>query len=249
MAAARKAGGGTAVDASVSGGRRGRAILPENLLLLELIERFHPERIISIHGTQLPGAAGVFYDRRTLQPSEIQAAREWAEGNAYMRIPPDEQETPEGQERLRALEERLFRQRLVELAGRDRELSAAAATQIDTATTSIPRRETRSMEREGENAATIAANQGRRRAHPSVGGNVGTSGAIDNFSWSGGTPGGVSLGGYAPPRGMSVFTVEPPINRASTDYPTTLDQVTAANRRIELQAYADAVRTVLLGLP
>lgn len=61
-------------------------------------------------------------------------------------------------------------------------------------------------------------------------------------------PGGVSLGGYAPPRGMSVFTVEPPLNLNSADYPTAQDKVTQANRKIELQKYADAVRTVLLGV-
>jgi hypothetical protein len=81
LAAARAAGRGTAVDASRSGGRRNRAILPENVMLLELIERFRPERIISIHGTSAPGAAGMFYDQRTLQPADIQAAREWAAGN------------------------------------------------------------------------------------------------------------------------------------------------------------------------
>ena len=124
-----------------------RAILPENVLLLELIERFHPERIVSIHGTWAPGAAGVFYDRRTLQPAEIHSAREWPVGNAYMRLTPDQRESPGGQERLHELEERLFQERLAELVGRDRELSAAAATQIDSATTAIPGREARSMGR------------------------------------------------------------------------------------------------------
>jgi hypothetical protein len=66
-------------------------------------------------------------------------------------------------------------------------------------------------------------------------GNVGAKGAIDNATWSGGMPGGVSLGGYAPPRGMSVFTVEPPLNLNSADYPTAQDRVMQANRKIELQ--------------
>jgi hypothetical protein len=59
----------------------------------------------------------------------------------------------------------------------------------------------------------------------------------------------ISLGGYAPARGMSVFTVEPPINRNTGDYPTKLDKVSAADRKIEFQSYADAVRMVLLGAP
>ena len=121
------------------------------------------------------------------------------------------------------------------------------ATQIDTATSAIPGRGGRDVSREGESAATTAANQAARRAHPSISGNVGPKGAIDNPTWSGSVPGGVSLGGYAPPRGMSVFTVEPPLNFNSADYPTAQDKVTQANRKIELQSYADAVRTVLLG--
>jgi hypothetical protein len=51
---------------------------------------------------------------------------------------------------------------------------------------------------------------------------------------------------------MSVFTVEPPVNRNIADYGTggnrAGDKVTQAGRTVELQAYADAVRTVLLGL-
>jgi Domain of unknown function (DUF4157) len=281
LAAATAAGGGTAVDASKSGGKRTRAILPENLMLMELMERFHPERIISIHGTSGPGSAGVFYDRRSLRPDEVQAARVWAKGNAYMQIPPDQQDEPGGQERLAALEERLFRGRLAQLSGQaedtDRDLSLAAANKIDAATTGITGRERRSMIRETEQdearlkqlkgKATktkdeeneekaeeakpkiTPENQKNRSAHPSIAGNVGPKGAIDNATWSGSVPGGVSLGSYAPPRGMSVFTVEPPLNLNSADYSTAQEKVSQADRMIELQAYADAVRTVLLGAP
>jgi hypothetical protein len=103
------------------------------------------------------------------------------------------------------------------------------------------------VSREGESAATTAANQAARRAHPSIAGNVGPKGAVDNPKWSGGVPGGVSLGGYAPPRGISVFTVEPPLNLNTGDYAKMQGDISQANRRIELQAYADAVRTILLG--
>jgi hypothetical protein len=60
-------------------------------------------------------------------------------------------------------------------------------------------------------------------------------------------PGGVSLGGYAPKRGISVFTVEPALDLNTGDYAKKKDDVSQANRKIELQAYADAVRTILLG--
>ena len=251
LAAATAAGHGTPVDASQTGGKRTREILPENLLLLQLIERFHPERILSIHGTSGPGSAGVFYDRRSLRPDEVQAAKDWARGNAYMQIPPDQQEGPEGQERLKALEESLFQGRLAQLSGQvndaDRDLSLKTATKIDADTASIPGRGGRDMSRERETPATTAANQAARRAHPSIAGNVGPKGAIDNPAWSGSVPGGVSLGGYAPPRGISVFTIEPALNRNTADFAKVTGDVTQANRKIELQKYADAVRTILLG--
>jgi hypothetical protein len=107
------------------------------------------------------------------------------------------------------------------------------------------------MVREGE--GTVPKDQaGPRSAHSSVAGNVGKSGELDTAFWAGSTPGGISLGGYAAARGMSVFTVEPPVNRNIADYGPggnrAGDKVTQAGRTVELQAYADAVRTVLLGL-
>jgi len=252
LAAAAKAGGGNAVDATKDGaGKRTQEILPENQLLLQLIEKFHPERIISLHGTSGPGSAGVFYDPRSLGPDEVKAARDWARGNAYMQIPPDQQEEPGGQQRLQALEDSLYQQRLAQMTGQagdaDRDLSLKAAQKIDTDTASIPGRGRRDMSREKESAATTAQNQAARRAHPSIAGNVGPKGAIDNPKWSGGVPGGVSLGGYAPPRGISVFTVEPPLNLNTADYAKIQNDVSQANRKVELQVYADAVKTILLG--
>lgn len=252
LAAATAAGGGTPVDASTSKGKRERAILPENVMLLELLERFRPERIISIHGTWRAGAAGVFYDPRSLRDDEVKAARAWAAGNAYMRVPPDEQAMPEGRERMKEIEEQLFFQRLAELrqqaSDKDRDLSSAAASLIDTDTATISDREKRSFANREDDPKKVPASQVKaRKAHPSVAGNVGKTGLLDRFSWSGSGSGGISLGEYAPPRGMSVFTVEPPINFDSSEYPTKKDAISAAERKVELQAYADAVRTVLLG--
>jgi hypothetical protein len=252
LAAATAAGGGKAVDASKnSKGSRTREILPENQLLLQLIEKFHPERILSLHGTSGPGSAGVFYDSRSLTPTEEKTARFLAHASAFMQIPPDQQEGPEGQQRLQALEDRLYQhasaQLLRQAGGTDRDLSLKAAQRIDADTASIPGRAGRDVSREGETARTTAANQAARLAHPSISGNVGPKGAIDNPQWSGSVPGGVSLGGYAPPRGISVFTVEPPLNLNTDDYAKKKNDVSQANRRIELQAYSDAVRTILLG--
>ena len=248
LAAATAAGGGTAVDASTNrAGTRTRAVLPENLMLLQLIERFAPERIISIHGTRHSGAGGVFYDPVRLTPTDVARARSDARAMAYMQVPVEEQSTYEGQERLRRMEERNFLSALNAMEHRDRAPALAAAVQIDDATRGITGREQRPMEREGETTVD-PAELAHRRAHPSVPGNVGPSGNIDTGFWSGSVPGGVSLGGYASQRGISIFTVEPPLNLRTGDYPSSLDsQVDAAERRVELQAYADAIRTVLLG--
>lgn len=197
--------------ASGSEDARKRPILPENVLLLELMERFKPERIISIHGTWDPNLAGVFYDPRALRADEQARAATH----------------PGGEKALKD-----------EAKAADERLSLAAARQIDTATRNVAGREDR-------------VDTAARRKHPSVAGNVGATGALDRPFWAGGTNEGVSLGGYAPPRGMSVFTVEPAHNANTADYDqpgrTKDAKVTAAMRAIELQAYADAVRTILLG--
>ncbi|WP_266156978.1 eCIS core domain-containing protein [Dyella silvatica] len=57
---------GQAVDPSKNQDSEGRQIEPENLLLLDLIERFKPERIASVHGhgKKGPGAASITSDPR-----------------------------------------------------------------------------------------------------------------------------------------------------------------------------------------
>jgi hypothetical protein len=95
-----------------------------------------------------------------------------------------------------------------------------------------------------------ARNLGAGKQHPSVAGNVGPSGKLDTGHWGGEVPGGTSLGDYASARGTSIFTVEPPVNRNIADYGkggnNAGEKVSQADRTTELQAYADAVRTVLL---
>jgi hypothetical protein len=135
-----------------------------------------------------------------------------------------------------------------------------AAGQIDVATASITGRDARGMRREKEAATKAAKETPERRKHPSIGGNVGPTGNIENATWLGGMGDGVSLGGYAPARGVSVFTVEPPVDAPSKAYPAkegdpnakdevsgAVEKLTQADRITELQSYANAVRTVLLG--
>jgi hypothetical protein len=228
----------------------GRAMLPENVMLVELMERFNPERIISIHGTQAPGQAGVFYDPRAPSAEEARVAGELSKG------------IDGGQELPPAVQQQLYRARLravsAQAAETDRDLSLRAAGQIDTATAGVKGRENRGMRREKERMKED--DKKARLAHPSVGGNVGPGDKLENASWPGGVAGGVSLGGYAPARGMSVFTVEPPVDAPSSSYPSAkgdpdakdevsgkVDKLSRADRITELKAYAEAVRTVLLG--
>jgi hypothetical protein len=218
-------------DFAASGGSdaKGRKILAENEMLMHLMEHFQPERIISLHGTQAPGQAGVFYDPRELSAAEREAAEHEA-GHAGLK------------QRLKA--------KRGEVRSADEELSLKAAKQIDAATAGVTGRDARDVGREGESSVSNDQKKARH-AHGSVSGNVGASGDVNTAFWAGSTPGGISLGGYASARGMSVFTVEPPVNRNLADYGkggnTDGDKVSQAGRTVELQAYADAVRTVLLG--
>jgi hypothetical protein len=45
---------------------QGRDILPQNIALMRLIERFRPSRIASVHGSSRRSAAGIFSDRNTV---------------------------------------------------------------------------------------------------------------------------------------------------------------------------------------
>jgi hypothetical protein len=214
-------------DLAASGGKdaTGRPIVPENQLLMELMERFKPERIISLHGTQHPEKAGVFYDPRELTAEEARSPAASARPR-----PSDSEGSSEA--RYRAL----YKHKLAAAEAADKDLSLRAAKLIDAATTGVKGREARNL--------------GAGKQHGSVAGNVGASGDIDTGHWGGEVPGGTSLGDYASSRGTSIFTVEPPVNRNIADYGkggnNAGEKVNQADRTTELQAYADAVRTVLL---
>jgi hypothetical protein len=226
-------------DLAASGGKdaTGRDILPENQLLMKVMEAYKPERIISLHGTQHPERAGVFYDPRQLTEAERLESARTAGASARPR-PSDSEGASEA--RFRTLYDRSIADKLAAAGAADKDLSLRAAKLIDAQTAGVKGRESRNF---GGNKA--------REAHGSVAGNVGKSGDLDTGFWGGEVPGGTSLGGYASARGTSIFTVEPPVNRNIADYgkggDTAGDKVSQADRTTELQAYADAVRTVLLG--
>jgi hypothetical protein len=202
--------------------------LPENQLLMELMERYKPERIISLHRTWDSGKAGGFYDPRKLTAAEEQESARSAAASARPR-PADSEGSSEAT--FRALYDRSIADKLAAAGAADKDLSLRAAKLIDAATTGVKGREARNL--------------GAGKQHPSVAGNVGPSGDLDTGHWAGDVP-----GGCASERGMSIFTVEPPVNRNIADYGkggnNAGDKLSQADRTTELQAYADAVRTVLL---
>jgi hypothetical protein len=239
-------------DLKASGGKdaMGKQILPENQMLMNLMEKYRPERIISLHGTWDPGLAGVFYDPRKLSAKEreeieLEAAR--SAGASARPRPADSEGASEArfQTLYDSAVKRATAEKLAAVDAADKDLSVRAAKMIDADTAAIKGRESRGMRGGSPTAEQLKG----RQKHGSVAGNVGTSGELDTGFWAGGVPGGVSLGGYASARGMSIFTVEPPVNRTSADYAagnTEGDKVSAGDRAKELQAYADAVRLVLL---
>jgi len=206
-------------DLAASGGKDalGKAIRPENVMLMHLMERFSPERIISIHGTWDPSMAGVSYDTRAETPAEDARARAWG-------INPDSDESnaPRGLVEAR-------HQGFVHAADEnDNRLSLSAADLIEARTTQ--------GKVKGPNRSGLA--------HPSVAGNFkGTSSTANYARWGGGMDQGVSLGGYASRRGISIFTVEPPDNKKLSEYSGAARDA----RDVEIKAYAEAVRTILLG--
>ena len=220
----------------------GDKIHAENEMLMHLMERFQPERIISLHGTKHTGAAGVFYDPRELRAAERKQVEDEAARRAAAAA-------PAGATDYQAELKRGLTDKKTAVGTADAERSLKAAKLIEAQTSGVAGREARPMEREKEKVVSDAQLEARRK-HGSVAGNVGASGDVDTAFWSGTVEKGVSLGQYASGRGMSIFTVEPAVNRNVADYGPkgnrAGDKLTQADRQKELQAYADAVRTVLL---
>ncbi len=245
---ATRVGRGRPVDARTSrSGVRSNPILAENVMLIQLIERYKPERIISIHGTRHAGAAGVFYDPITPTAAQLARIRSDAQLAAFFETPAEFLEKGPGLEQLRFAEEASYRYGVATLKARDRKLALEAAAVIAEETRNIGGREERLMIREGEGRPS-GPKLTARLTYPSTPGNVGPSGLLDLARWSGSTPGGVSLGGYAASRGIGIFTIEPPLNIMSDRYPAAADPgLDPHERRRELEAYAYAIRRVLLG--
>lgn len=260
LAQAKTSKAGEPIDAD------GEKILAENVMLIHLVERFQPERIISIHGTQHEQRAGVFSDPVGITDAEWRmihaAAKEEATSVCPMML---RRRGPWGRDEDTASDTWWIAQQLAAAYRQyktemDQKSALAAARAIAAKTSADKELATRpatmkarwdalkaagkdvpSAKTQEEALAAVAAN-------PSVAGDRLDLTGKENPTWPGEVKGGVSLGGWAPSLGIGVFTVEPPVNVTSASYPSKTDKdVSEATRKMELQAYADAVRTVLLG--
>ena len=165
----------------------------------------------------------MFFDPRNLNAGEV-IAEVAGRAKAAVFGPPEQ---PRPGETFLNMQWRLLKESAERHVGRQPSTGTsgcpAGSPAIDTATQGVAGRDRRNLlnrETDPPAARIPKAQQQARSAHPSVAGNVGPTGALDHATWSGGTPGGVSLGGYAPQRGISVFTVEPPVNATSDKYGT-----------------------------
>jgi hypothetical protein len=234
----------------------GRPILRENIALMSLMERFNPSRIITIHGTHRPYRAGIFVDpvqgqetqdRQLAIASAQQVVTNIQNAETNSSVTQGTAQRPvissDGKSLERDIIERIERGELLERLTPD-QLARFQRAQAQG-------RRFRLTQAERRRFRLTQAEQDSLRQNAAVAGNQLFLGAgQENAGWSGETPGGISLGGYAPARGMTVFTVEPAINRRTSDYAAgnrERDRLSEAERRIELQAYAYAIRTVLLG--
>jgi len=234
----------------------GRPILRENIALMSLMERFNPSRIITIHGTHRPYRAGIFVDpvqgqetqdRQLAIASAQQVVTNIQNAETNSSVTHGTAQRPvissDGTSLERDIIERIERGELLE------RLTPEQLARFERA--QAQGRRFRLTQAERRRFRLTQAEQDSLRQNAAVAGNQLFLGAgQENAGWSGETPGGISLGGYAPARGMTVFTVEPAINRRTSDYAAGNregDRLSEAERRIEFQAYADAIRTVLLG--
>jgi hypothetical protein len=227
----------------------GRPIHRANRLLVRLLERYRPRHVISIHGTKAPHRAGVFSDPYRAGGVRTGDRIHPLTGSSAPTV--EAESVPEPVSRAAATRDSgLPSHRSLEAARRrtraDQRLALAAARSIARQTDGFERLRAGRQQAEARRAAAAGHwPEPRVARHPAVAGN--RLGGRPSAHWSGEVAGGVSLGRYAPARGIGVFTVEPAINRASGDYPVSLDPgVPAAVRREELEAYARALRTVIL---
>jgi hypothetical protein len=250
--------GGAAVDAAgnpimAAKDEKGRVqpILPENVMLMELIDRFQPSRIISIHGTHAPASAGVFADPHFLSPAKEKAIDFMAFMLSSMAGP------------LGFLAHAAIKAQLLDAAKKvdeartqnDIDLALATAYAIAAKTAGAAELKKRFTGKKQKDFPSVAGNKlyegkGKESATWREDYDPVTKGPKP---WQERTKDkGVSLGLYGPAKGVSVFTVEPPVNRALDFYDGKNAEpkgakVSKAQRQIELESYAEAVATILLG--
>jgi hypothetical protein len=250
--------GGAAVDAAgnpimAAKDEKGRIkpILPENVMLMELIDRFRPSRIISIHGTHAPSSAGVFADPHFLSPAKEKAIEFLSLLVGSFAGPWGSVVAAKVKARLTEVVKKVDEAR----TQNDIDLALAAAYAIAAKTSGAAELKKRFSDKKQQDFPSVAGN----KLYEGAGKETATW--REDFDPATKLPKpwkdrakdkGVSLGLYGPAKGISVFTVEPPVNRALDFYDGKNPEpkggvVSKAQRQIELESYAEAVATILLG--
>lgn len=253
---------GNPIKAKEDENKQVKSILPENVMLMELIDRFQPTRIISIHGTHSPSSAGVFADPHFLSPAKEKAIEVLSTLiSSLWGIVAHIFGTEKKDDKTRLAEVKTFLTETVAKVDQARtqndiDLALASAYAIASKTASAAELQKR------------FSSDPKKQTTPSVAGNEIYEGkGKENATWredmdpktklpkpwqTRAKNKGISLGLYGPAKGISVFTVEPPVNRALDFYDGKNkepkgDVVSKAQRETELKAYAEAVATILLG--
>ena len=239
-----------------------KAVLAENVLLMELIDRFSPTRIISIHGTHSPSSAGVFADPHFLSPAKQKAIDALATlfGTLWGMM----KEVMTGAEVDVAAQINETKTFLTDTMQKidaartqnDIDLAIASAYAIAKKTETAGELKTRFKSKKKQQSPAVAGNKlyqgsGNENAVWREDVEKTKEGIFRAKPVEERAKKGVSLGLYGPAKGISVFTVEPAVNR-DLDYYDQSNRnkdagVSKAQREMELKAYADVVATVLLG--
>lgn len=240
---------------------RVKTILPENVMLMELIDRFQPTRIISIHGTHSPSSAGVFADPHFLSPAKEKAINTLsALVSSLWGVVASIFGAEKKDDKARLAEVKTFLTEAVAKVDQaqtqnDIDLALASAYAIASKTASAAELKKRFSDPKKQTTPSVAGNEiyeGKGKENATWREDMDPKTKLPKPWQTRAKNKGISLGLYGPAKGISVFTVEPPVNRALDFYDGKNkepkgDIVSKAQRETELKAYAEAVATILLG--
>ena len=253
---------GNPIKAKEDENKQVKSILPENVMLMELIDRFQPTRIISIHGTHSPASAGVFADPHFLSPAKEKAIKALsALVSSLWGIMARIFGAAKKDDKARFAEVKAFLTEAIAKVDQaqtqdDVDLALASAYAIASKTASAAELKKRFTDPKQQTTPSVAGNEiyaGKGKENATWREDMDPKTKLPKPWQKRAKNKGISLGLYGPAKGISVFTVEPPVNRALDYYdgknkePKGDNLVSKAQRETELKAYAEAVATILLG--